>query len=121
MKILKRIKRHWLPIGILFLSIILAFFAAMSFEIMREVDPIRRGPGVTEIRKLSDYFSGLRNTNGDTPVYIMKGESPGGATLVLGGTHPNEPASYITAVCLIEHCLPRTGTLIVIPRAKNSA
>ena len=121
MKIMKRIKNHWVPVGILLLSIISAWFAAMSFENLRENDPIHRGPGVTEIRQLSDYFPGIRNTNGDTPVYIMKGEAPGGATLVLGGTHPNEPASHITAVCLIELCLPRTGTLIVIPRANNSA
>jgi len=40
--------------------------------------------------------------------------------LVLGGTHPNEPASHLAAILLIENFLPRTGTLYVIPRANAS-
>ncbi|MBR2282751.1 MAG: succinylglutamate desuccinylase/aspartoacylase family protein [Spirochaetales bacterium] len=41
--------------------------------------------------------------------------------LVLGGTHPNEPSGFISAVALVECCQPTEGTLYVIPRANNSA
>ncbi|MBQ7645250.1 MAG: succinylglutamate desuccinylase/aspartoacylase family protein [Spirochaetales bacterium] len=41
--------------------------------------------------------------------------------LVLGGTHPNEPSGFISAVMLVEYCRPKAGTLYVIPRANNSA
>jgi hypothetical protein len=40
--------------------------------------------------------------------------------LVLGGTHPNEPSSFLSAVLLIENASVRTGTLYVIPRANIS-
>ena len=38
----------------------------------------------------------------------------------MGGTHPNEPAGFITAVLLIENARPSLGRLIVIPRANAS-
>lgn len=115
-------KRHKI-IGTIFLliSIVLTFFAAKSFLKMRQQEPIIQGPGVTEKRMLSDYFADLKNTRGDTEIYILKGENPGATVLLLGGTHSNEPAGFLTAVCLIENCTVDQGQLIVIPRANNSA
>lgn len=37
---------------------------------------VRPGPGV-KVKRLSDYFSGIARTPGDTVVYIMEGAEPG--------------------------------------------
>ena len=91
-----------------------------EFRRMNEAEPIRKGPGVTQIKQLSDYFAGLKGTSGDTAVYVMDSGKPGGTALLLGGTHPNEPSGLLSAVLLIENAKPAKGRLIIIPRANNS-
>lgn len=97
-----------------------AAIAGASFLAMRKPDLIVRGPGVTEVRMLSDWFPGLKGSPGDTEVYVLKGENPGASMLVMGGTHPNEPAGHLAAILLIENARPSAGTLYVIPRANAS-
>jgi len=41
--------------------------------------------------------------------------------LVLGGTHPNEPAGFLAAVLLVENLQVQKGRVIVLPRANASA
>ncbi len=114
-------KKSWLTASILLcFSAAAIVYLAFQFLSMREAEPIYPGPGVTEIRMLSDWYPGLKNTAGDTEVYILKGEKEGGSMLVLGGTHPNEPASLVSAILIIENAVPREGTLYVIPRTNNS-
>jgi hypothetical protein len=85
-------------------------------------DPdILPGPGVTSIKKLSCYLPSLTNTPGDTFVYFLEGNSPGGTVFVAGGTHPNEIAGVMAATVLIEHAKVEKGRLIVIAHANNSA
>lgn len=93
---------------------------ALSFLRMRRPEALAPGVGVTRIGLLSDYFAPLKNTRGDTEVYICAGDSSGAAVLILGGSHPNEPAGFITAVCLIENITIRVGKVLIIPRANNS-
>jgi len=95
--------------------------AALSFLDHRVPEPIVPGPGVSEMRMLSEWFPRLEGTPGDTEVYVLTGEGTGGSMLVLGGNHPNEPASFLTATLLIENATVQTGTLYVIPRANASA
>jgi len=97
-----------------------AVIAGASFLSMHKPDVIVRGPGVTEMKMLSDWFPGLKGTAGDTEVYVMAGAADGASMLVLGGTHPNEPSGHLSAILLIENGVPKTGTLYVIPRANNS-
>ena len=73
-----------------------------------------------KIKRLSNYLPALQGTRGDAEIYIFKGSEPGGKVLVLGGTHPNEPASNITAVLLAENLRVEQGTIAVILRANNS-
>lgn len=82
---------------------------------------IRPGPGVTEIRLLSNYHPGLAGTPGDTLVYILQGDQPGGTAVVAGGTHANEIAGIMAAILLVENARVEQGTLIVVPHANNSA
>lgn len=105
----------------LVLALVLAFISADAYSEMHEEEVYVNGPGVTEERMLSDYFPKLKGTNGDSEIYIFEGEKEGGSMLVLGGTHPNEPASNLAAVLMIENIEMEAGTLYVIPRANNSA
>jgi len=84
-------------------------------------DVIREGPGVTSVHRLSEWFAGIRGTSGDAGVYVMDSGKPGATVLVLGGTHGNEPAGYMTAILTVEHAVPERGTLMVIPHANRSS
>jgi hypothetical protein len=107
---------------VFFAALVLAacFFAGREFRTMRAPDAIYPGPGLTASRLLSDYFPPLKGTPGDTPVYVFEGKAPGGAVLILGGTHPNEPAGFLTAVLLAETIRTVRGKVIIVPQANAS-
>ena len=105
---------------LLALSLLVVVAVTPDFRRMHVEEPIRKGPGVTTVKQLSDYFVKLKGTSGDTEVYVLDSGKPGGTVLVLGGTHPNEPSSFLSALLLIENAKPAKGRLIVIPRANNS-
>ena len=96
------------------------FSLSKQFKSMLVEEPIYPGKGVSEIKMLSDYFEDIKGTPGDTEVYVLKGEKPGGSILVLGGTHPNEPSGFVSAILLIENAVPEQGTMFVVPRTNNS-
>jgi predicted deacylase len=108
-------------LGVLAAAIAILFIVIPDALSMRQPDVIRKGPGVTEVRKLSDFFDGIAATTGDTEVYVLDSGKPGASALILGGTHPNEPSGYLTAVLFIENAVPTTGKLYVIPTANASA
>jgi predicted deacylase len=82
---------------------------------------IRPGPGVTSVKRLSDYLPALAKTPGDTTVYILEGKQRGGTVFVAGGTHGNEIAGIMAAIVLVERARVEMGRLILIPHANNSA
>jgi len=104
------------------LGIALSAIVAVTprFEAMHQVEAIRKGPGVTAVKSLSDYAAGLKGGAGDTEIYVLDSGRPGGTAVILGGTHPNEPSGHLTAVMIIENGVPTRGRLIVIPRANAS-
>ena len=115
-------KRHHITALIIsLLALAACAVSAVHFLDHRKPEIIVRGPGVSEVRMLSDWLPELKGSPGDTEVYVLKGTAPGGSMLVLGGTHPNEPAGYLAAILLIENATVSTGTLYIIPRANNSA
>lgn len=116
------VKKSWMSAtALLVLAAAAIGYLAVQFLSMREVEPIYPGPGVTEVKMLSEWYPGLKGTAGDTEVYVLKGEKEGDSMLVLGGTHPNEPSGLVGAVLLIENVVMEEGTLYVIPRTNNSA
>lgn len=104
----------------LLLAIVIVMLAAPQFAVLHTPEPLKTGPGVTAVRRLSDYFAKLQNTPGDTEVFILDSGKPGGTALILGGTHPNEPSGYVSAILLLENAQLAKGRLIVIPRANAS-
>ena len=105
----------------IFLSLVITFIAGKEFLKTRELEPIVKSDGVTSMQKLSDYLPALKGTRGDSDIYILQGKEPGGSVLILGGTHPNEPAAFLTTVLLVENLKVDKGTVYIIPRANGSA
>jgi hypothetical protein len=104
----------------LFLAVLVCYYSARDFLHMHSIEAIFPSPELTAEKKLSDYFPGLKNTPGDSSVYIFQGRKKGGNLLILGGTHPNEPAGFITAILLVENLAVDRGKIVVVPRANNS-
>ena len=103
-------------------ALVLATLAGLEFRAHRTFrEPTVLGPGVTRVAKLGDYFPGIRGTINDCNVYVLDSGKPGGAALVIGGTHPEEPSANLTAQLLVETAVPTQGKLFVALRANRSA
>jgi hypothetical protein len=63
----------------------------------------------------------VKGTANDCNIYFLEGKKPGATFLVLGGTHPEEPAGRLVAWILAENAVMEQGTLIVVPSASRSA
>ena len=112
-----KLKGTPLTAAILLLAAVgLAAIAGESFRAMWEDDVFVPAPGF-ERKMLSSWFDGLAGSPADTPVYVQQGEEQGGTVLILGGTHPTEPASMVTAAIFLERARVTRGRLIVIPQA----
>jgi hypothetical protein len=79
------------------------------------------GPGVTTVRTLGDYFAPLKGGPNDANVFILDSGEPGGTMLVLGASHPEEPATSLTAHLLVENATVEQGKLIVVIHSNPSA
>jgi hypothetical protein len=102
---------------ILAVMILTGTVASLDFLKMNRPDVIKPSTALTGTRMLSDYFPPLKGTGGDTKIYVFEGAAPGATVLLLGGTHPNEPAGFLAATVIIENLAVRTGRVIVIPQA----
>jgi hypothetical protein len=97
-------------------------FAGVSFYKSRHLkEPVVLSQGVTQVKKLSDYLPIIKGTINDSNIYVLDGAKPGGTILILGGTHPEEPASRLTAWILAENAVVDQGRLLVINSANRSA
>ncbi|MCI6568012.1 MAG: succinylglutamate desuccinylase/aspartoacylase family protein [Dysosmobacter sp.] len=115
-------KKNYISAAIcLVVAVAVMVSTSMSFLAARELPLPEWGPSVTEVKMLSDWFDGLKDTNGDTPVYVLKGEKEGGSVLILGGTHANEVSGYMSAFTFIENAVVEQGTVYVIPYTNHSA
>lgn len=114
-------KKIYSAIAILVVTAIIATLAGINFHAKRNFkEDIVAGKGVTSTFQLSQYNPNLAGTVGDVTVYVLKGEKEGGSMLVLGGTHPNEPAGHMAAILLEENAKVDAGTIYVITNANNS-
>lgn len=113
-------RHHIFALCLLVFIAVVCTVAGREFLRMYESDEIIPGPAVTKTENLSTYASFLTGTSADTKIYFIDSGKPGVTALVLGGTHPNEPAGFMTAVVLTEHAVVREGKLIVIPQVCGS-
>jgi succinylglutamate desuccinylase/aspartoacylase family protein len=106
--------------GILILTALVCLQAGRSFRSMHHPDPIYPSEGRSSRRLLSSYFPPLLGTAADTDVYLFEGRQPGGRLLILGGSHPNEPAGFIAAVLITENLAVQKGSVLLVPQANLS-
>ena len=106
----------------LLLGIGIVVCAGVSFFNSRHLkEPVVLSPGITEVKTLGQYFPGIKGSINDSNVYIAEGKRPGGALLILGGTHPEEPAGRLAAWIFAENTLLEQGRLFIILSANRSA
>lgn len=104
------------------LGLVLLATSGASFYRHRHLEePVVLSPGVTEVKKLSDYFAGVRGTINDCNVYFFEGAEPGATLFVMGGTHPEEPAARLAAWLFAENAVMEAGRLIVVLSGNRSA
>jgi predicted deacylase len=102
-------------------GIVLAVLAGSSFYRSRHLaEPVVAGPGVTRVATLGDYFAPVKGTINDANVYVLEGREPGGTVLLLGGTHPEEPAGRLASWIFAENAEPAQGRLLVVLTANRS-
>ena len=101
---------------LLFISFIICFVAGWDFMQHRTVEDLFPSPTLTRKIKLSEYNPLIANTPADTDVYLFDSGEPGGTLLVCGGTHPNEPAGFLSAVVMLENIAVSVGRVFIIPR-----
>ena len=75
----------------------------------------------TEIQKFSDYSPSLKGTIGDTNIYVIDSGVPGPSMMIIGGTHPNEPAGQLAATILLENLTVTKGKVFIITECNRSA
>ncbi|MFC2163419.1 succinylglutamate desuccinylase/aspartoacylase family protein [Acidobacteriota bacterium] len=102
------------------MTVIVTVITGRQFLSLHQEDVFHPSTGLTLKKRLSEYNPALRGTPGDTDVYIFQGETEGGHILILGGTHPKEPAGFITAVLLLENLILSQGKVLIIPQANSS-
>ncbi len=104
------------------LGLVLLVTSGLSFWRSRRLpEPVVLGPGVTEVKLLSDWFEGVRGTTNDCNVYILDSGVPGATVVILGGSHPEEPAGRLAPWLFAENAVVREGRLIVVLSANRSA
>ncbi len=84
-------------------------------------EPVVVSEYITEVKKLSDYFDGVKGTVNDCNVYIFDSGVEGGTFLIWGSTHPEEPAGVMAASLMVENLKVTQGKVIIIDRENNSA
>lgn len=99
---------------LLAIALVVCFVSGSTFNGSKRLDFVSPSPGF-EKKMLSDYFDGLKGHAMDTPVYVQKGEEEGGSIMILGGTHPNEPSGYMSAVLMLENAKVTKGRLFIVP------
>jgi hypothetical protein len=117
----KEPKQYVTAILVLACVVVVCVLTGRSFISMWRPDVIVKGPGVTQVKQLSDYFPALKDSHGDTNVYILEGKEPGGTICVMGGTHADEISGWMSAILLVENAVVKKGRLIVIPQCDLSA
>jgi hypothetical protein len=104
------------------MGLVLLVSSGVSFYQSRNLaEPVVLGPGITEVKRLGEYFAGISGTMNDCNVYVLEGKQPGAKLLILGGTHPEEPAGRLAGWIIAEHAVVEAGTIFVVLSANRSA
>ncbi|MEM3432980.1 MAG: hypothetical protein QXI12_04625 [Candidatus Methanomethyliaceae archaeon] len=116
------IRTTWVKISLVVVfGVVVALGGSQLWYHRHYKTPVVLGPGVVRVGKLSEYCPSLCGTAADSLVFYLEGREKGGVALLLGGSHPNEPAGVLASLVYIENARVERGTLIVIPFLNRSA
>jgi len=101
--------------------ILIVWSGVMFYEHRSFSEAVVPSPDITEVKKLSSYFAPLAGTANDCNLYFFDSGNPGGTLFLIGGSHPEEPGSNLTAQLFAENVRIEQGRLIVAIRANRSA
>ena len=113
-------KNHIIALITIVAVLILDSVAGIEFMEMKIQEKLHPASTLTKESNLSEFCTILKGTSGDTKIYYFDSGKPGATVLVLGGTHPNETAGFMTAVVLVENMNITEGRFIIIPQACRS-
>ncbi|OGU42841.1 MAG: hypothetical protein A2315_05930 [Ignavibacteria bacterium RIFOXYB2_FULL_35_12] len=113
-------KNHIIALLIIAVVLILDSIAGIEFREMKIQEKIHPTKTLTKESSLSEYCTNLQGKSGDAKIYFFDSGNLGATVLVLGGTHPNETAGFISALVLIENMDIKQGRFIIIPQACSS-
>jgi hypothetical protein len=113
-------RNHSIALILILAVLIIDFIAGREFSEMRIQEKLYPTNSLTKESSLDEYCENLAGTSGNSKIYFFDSGNPGATVLVLGGTHPNETAGFITAVVLVENLNITQGKFIVIPQACRS-
>ncbi len=109
-------------IVLLLLALALAWLGGREFTELRTMkETVVVSDAFMKMVMLSDYFPPIKGTGVDTPVYIYDSGVPGGSMFYLGGTHPYEPATMLSAYVMMENIKVEKGRVFICPHANMSA
>ncbi|HDL18187.1 MAG TPA: succinylglutamate desuccinylase [Bacteroidetes bacterium] len=104
------------------IGLILFIPAGISFYQSRHLkEPVVLSPGVSTVKRLSDYFPAIKGSTDDCHIYFFEGKEKGATLMILGGTHPEEPAGRLAPWLFAENAVMEKGRLIVVLSANRSA
>jgi hypothetical protein len=116
-------KTEWTIKGIALVAwVAILVVAGIAFAQHRQyTETVVLGPGVTDVKRLSDYYAPLEGSVNDCNIYILDSGNPGGTLLVMAAVHAEEPATNLAAQVFVENAEPTTGRLIVSIHQNRSA
>ncbi len=101
-------------------GLLIVVFAGIEFYQHRHHEEAVVMGEQVQLKKLGDYFDGIAGTMNDCNVYVIEGEEPGATMMILGGSHPEEPAGRLAAWILVENAQMQKGRLVVVLSANRS-
>ncbi|MCD6346175.1 MAG: hypothetical protein J7L96_02015 [Bacteroidales bacterium] len=103
------------------IAVVILVVAGISFYQHRHLqEPVVLSDQV-QLKKLGEYFDGVSGSTNDCNVYILEGDEPGATMMVLGGSHPEEPAGRLAPWIMVENAHIKKGRLIIVLSANRSA
>ena len=113
-----------LTFGILLIALLITIWSGIHFKSFVNYETKfvfdETLPGHS-IEKFSKYSPKLEGTVGDSNIYIIDSGVAGPSILIIGGTHPNEPAGQMAATLILENIEVTQGKVFIITEANKSA
>jgi hypothetical protein len=116
-------KTEWTIKGIALVAwVAILVVAGIAFAQHRQyTETVVLGPGVTDVKRLSDYYAPLEGSVNDCNIYILDSGNPGGTLLVMAAVHAEEPATNLAAQVFVENAEPTIGRILVAIHQNRSA